>query len=60
MKEPISSDPKDLLIELDGKAPVFESEIESLEICDSKQQEQIMHQSTVTSAATTRQRYPSH
>eukprot|EP00956_Cyclotella_meneghiniana_P018277 scaffold30314_cov45-Cyclotella_meneghiniana.AAC.1 len=37
-------------IELDGKAPVFESEIESLELCDSEQQEQIMHQSTVTSA----------
>eukprot|EP00956_Cyclotella_meneghiniana_P028334 scaffold65391_cov30-Cyclotella_meneghiniana.AAC.1 len=38
------------LIELDGKAPVFKREIESLEICDSKWQEQIMHQSTVTSA----------
>eukprot|EP00956_Cyclotella_meneghiniana_P007809 scaffold10416_cov51-Cyclotella_meneghiniana.AAC.1 len=38
------------LIELDGKVPVFESEIESLELCDSKRQEQIMHQSTVTSA----------
>eukprot|EP00956_Cyclotella_meneghiniana_P036607 scaffold127848_cov31-Cyclotella_meneghiniana.AAC.1 len=37
-------------IELDGKVPVFESEIKSLELCDSKQQEQIMHQSTVTSA----------
>eukprot|EP00956_Cyclotella_meneghiniana_P042921 scaffold249353_cov82-Cyclotella_meneghiniana.AAC.6 len=38
------------LIELNGRVPVFESEIESLELCDSKQQEQIMHQSTVTSA----------